>query len=355
VLTADDYARRADILLYGQQGPAARELVELLPARPAGRRAGPHRLPPERLQRHIDVRQPGPQRCRPRPAWSSSAPPICAVAAWTASRCSSWQLPLAAPDRRGAAAVWKERRALVVSALKAGDSQAPTPPPPIRAWRRADAAEAEFYAGWIALTRLKQPDAAAATSPHRRHRRLADHQGPRALLARPRRRGARRPDRRPGLLCRGRALHHHLLRPVVGREGGPDRDQARPRSDHHPGRPRPLHGPRTGPRRADDGRHRGQATSSAALVLFIDDNLPNAEESPCWSTWRAAMATRTWPCAPCARRPSAASSCPSAAIPCSTTTSRRVRARPRRPSSIRSRVRRAISTPTPARASARAA
>ena len=30
MLTADDYARRADILLYGQQGPAARDMVALL-------------------------------------------------------------------------------------------------------------------------------------------------------------------------------------------------------------------------------------------------------------------------------------------------------------------------------------
>src|SRR6185369_15419691 len=32
VLTQDDHARRADVLLYGAQGPAARDMVALLPA-----------------------------------------------------------------------------------------------------------------------------------------------------------------------------------------------------------------------------------------------------------------------------------------------------------------------------------
>jgi len=58
--------------------------------------------------------------------------------------------------------VWKERRALIGTAIRAGDYQA--------AYRAAantgmtsgaELAEAEFYAGWIALTRLKNPSLAA--------------------------------------------------------------------------------------------------------------------------------------------------------------------------------------------------
>ena len=67
-------------------------------------------------------------------------------------------LPAAIPDPEAQSRMWKLRKPLVIAALKAGDSRA--------AYRAAagsgcdqgaDGAEAEFYAGWIALTRLKDP------------------------------------------------------------------------------------------------------------------------------------------------------------------------------------------------------
>jgi soluble lytic murein transglycosylase len=67
-------------------------------------------------------------------------------------------LPAALPDGESQARMWKLRSALVVAALKAGDSRG--------AYQAAansgvaagpDGAEAEFYAGWLALSRLKDP------------------------------------------------------------------------------------------------------------------------------------------------------------------------------------------------------
>src|SRR5262249_55420022 len=67
-------------------------------------------------------------------------------------------LPTAIPDPDIQARIWRLRKRLVIAALKTGDSRA--------AYRAAadsgvdqgaDGAEAEFYAGWIALTRMHQP------------------------------------------------------------------------------------------------------------------------------------------------------------------------------------------------------
>ena len=70
-------------------------------------------------------------------------------------------LPSAPPSAEAAAATWNERRALVTSALRSGDARG--------AYTAADAhglvdgpdyLEAEFLAGWIALTKLADPLAA---------------------------------------------------------------------------------------------------------------------------------------------------------------------------------------------------
>lgn len=161
LLTADDYARRADILLYGLQGPAARELIAL--------------LPPDQ-QAMARARMALRQNASDAPALYEALPPADQVSPGVAFERAAYlrrkgldtlakelvrYFP-APPTDEAAAAIWKERRGLVVQALKAGDN--------VGAYAIAantgltsgtDATEAEFYAGWIALARLKKPDAAA--------------------------------------------------------------------------------------------------------------------------------------------------------------------------------------------------
>jgi soluble lytic murein transglycosylase len=198
VITTDDDIRRADVMLYGQQGPATRDMVAL--------------LPPD-LQAVANARM---------ALRSNSANANALVAALSADQRKDPGLifeQAAYFRRRGldslargltggfappptpevAAKAWPERRAIVVAGLQNGDYRA--------AYNAAnnagmtvgpDAAEAEFYAGWIALTKLKDADAAAqhfailadaGTSPITRGRglywegRAAEARGDRATAA----------------------------------------------------------------------------------------------------------------------------------------------------------------------------
>ena len=161
MLTAEDYARRADILLYGQQGPAARDLVDMLPAdqQPQARVRMAFRQNSASAPLMFESLGPGDQ---------ASPGVVFERAAYLRRRGLddvALQLvrnfPSPPPTEEAAAAIWKERRALVVSALKSGDSPgAYSAAANTGLSAGADAAEAEFYAGWIALARLKQPDTA---------------------------------------------------------------------------------------------------------------------------------------------------------------------------------------------------
>ena len=157
-LTQDDHVRRAQILLYGAQGPAARDMVALLPpdqqalakARMALRQGGSDALavaaavPPElsqdpglRFERAVFDRRRG-QDAEARAELAGPAPE-----------------PLS-PEM--ASRVWDERYQLTLSALRSGDNQgAYNAAANSGLTFGADAAEAEFYAGWIALTRLHKP------------------------------------------------------------------------------------------------------------------------------------------------------------------------------------------------------
>jgi soluble lytic murein transglycosylase len=161
LLTPDDYVRRADILLYGAQGPAARDMLALLPydqqapaqARIAFRsNAGnandlyaalspsQQALPGVVFERAAYLRRKG---------LDTLALPLVS------------QFPAPPPTEEAASAIWRERKQLVVSALKAGDSAGAYAAANAHLKSGSDAAESEFYAGWIALSRLKNPDAAA--------------------------------------------------------------------------------------------------------------------------------------------------------------------------------------------------
>src|SRR5580698_2634034 len=150
VLTADDYAAREDMLLYGVQGDASHALLAYL-------------SPDQRLlaQTRMAIRQGGvtgqvPDNLKDSPGVAYEL----ALAAQRRGDTSGAlalipRLPTALPDQDGQSRMWKLRKQLVIAALKAGDTRG--------AYRAAafsgcdqgaDGAEAEFYAGWLALSRM---------------------------------------------------------------------------------------------------------------------------------------------------------------------------------------------------------
>jgi soluble lytic murein transglycosylase len=161
VLTQDDHVRRAEMLLYGPQGPATRDVVALLPE-------------PQRTAAELRMAlRSGAADANDRMAMLSPAqlndPGIAFERASYLRKKGLDSLALSLvprfgppPTQEAAVRVWTERRALIGTALKSGSYQL--------AYQAAantgmttgpEAAEAEFYAGWIALTRLKNPALAA--------------------------------------------------------------------------------------------------------------------------------------------------------------------------------------------------
>lgn len=162
VLTVDDHIRRADILLYGAQGPAARDMVALLPAdqQPAAL---------VRIALRSDSRAADDAFAALAPEQQSS-PGVAYERATSLRRRGRDSeamallpmFPREVVTADGAERMWNERHRLTLTAIRSGD------------WRSAyqaaansglsvgaDATEAEFYAGWIALNRLNDPVAAA--------------------------------------------------------------------------------------------------------------------------------------------------------------------------------------------------
>jgi soluble lytic murein transglycosylase len=160
LLTMDDHIRRADTLLFGQQGPAARDMVALLPPDQqvlANARMALRSNAPNADGLYVGI------------AGVAAHDPGLAVerARWLLQRGDGLlALPLLAdfpanPGEDAADRIWSIRRQLVNVALQSGDVQS--------AYRAVDkpglqgganAADAEFLAGWIALTRMH--DAALA-------------------------------------------------------------------------------------------------------------------------------------------------------------------------------------------------
>ena len=161
LLTADDLARRADILLYGAQGPAARDLVALLPYDQQAAALARIALRSNAVNANALFAALTPaQQASPGVAFERAAY-LRRTGLDTLALPLVRLFPSPPPTDDVAAAVWRERRALVVSALKNGDSAGAYAAANAGLTAGADAAEAEFYAGWIALTRLKNPDTAA--------------------------------------------------------------------------------------------------------------------------------------------------------------------------------------------------
>jgi len=167
VLTVDDHVRRADMLLFGAQGPAARDLIPLLPEDQQAL-----------AQARIAFRQKSPTAL----ALADALPPSVASAPGLAfekaahyrragldqlARAELARFPREVWSEEMGARIWDERYQLTLSALRNGDSRAAYEAAANTGLQTgADAVEAEFYAGWIALTRLKDPARAEAHFKH---------------------------------------------------------------------------------------------------------------------------------------------------------------------------------------------
>jgi soluble lytic murein transglycosylase len=161
VLTQDDHARRADILLYGSQGPASREMVAMLPMEQ-------QQLAQVRIALRTDAPSANDLVAGLTPQAAATPGVAFERAAYMRRKgldsLAVAQLPnfpkeVATPEQ--AERIWDERYRLVLSALRNSDARS--------AYAAAadsglttggDAADAEFYAGWIALTKLGEPERA---------------------------------------------------------------------------------------------------------------------------------------------------------------------------------------------------
>jgi soluble lytic murein transglycosylase len=154
-LTPDDYAARADMLLYGIQGPAARALIPLL-------------SPDQQALAHarIALRD----NAYNAATLANALPPSVASASGLAVERARYlhtrgldtlamesvaYFPAHPPSEEAASHIWAIRKPLINAALRTGDYRA--------AYAAAsntglttgtDFTESEFYAGWIALSKL---------------------------------------------------------------------------------------------------------------------------------------------------------------------------------------------------------
>lgn len=158
LLTPEDHVRRADILLYGPQGPAARDILPL--------------LPPDQLQA-AQVRMAyrsgsasANDMAAALPAGLGNSPGVAFERASyyrqrnleTLALANLRYFPTDLAHGDMESRIWGERYRLILYALRNGDSaSAYTAAANSGLTSGAPAADAEFYAGWIALTRLKNP------------------------------------------------------------------------------------------------------------------------------------------------------------------------------------------------------
>lgn len=156
----EDNRIRADLIMWGPQGPAAQDLVLTL--------TGPDRaLAEARLALRAGTSDAAAkvaqltdeQRRHPGVVWEQA---LYFYKRGMASQ--AWALSAgitAPPNEEAAARAWADKRRMIVTAMQGGNARA--------AYNLArdcglatgaDAAEAEFYAGWLALTRLNDAQAA---------------------------------------------------------------------------------------------------------------------------------------------------------------------------------------------------
>jgi len=161
VLTQEDHAKRADALLYGSQGPASRDMVALLP---------------------MDQQQAALARIALRSDASNANDLVAALTPQAASTPGVAFERAAYMRRKGldsiaigqlqnfpreivtaeqADRIWDERYRLVLSSLRNGDARSAYAAADAGLNSGTDATDSEFYAGWIALRKLNDPERAA--------------------------------------------------------------------------------------------------------------------------------------------------------------------------------------------------
>jgi soluble lytic murein transglycosylase len=158
LLTADDDIKREDTLLYGAQGPAARDMLDFL--------TPDQRLLAEARMALRDESNRAPELVQEIPAGLASSPGLAVERAHylekhgldEAALALLPEFPTDAPNDDAAGRIWATRRLLINSALRAGDYRAAYAAATHHGITNGvDLSEAEFYAGWIALTKLKDP------------------------------------------------------------------------------------------------------------------------------------------------------------------------------------------------------
>lgn len=158
VLSVDDHVRRADILLYGSHGPATRDVVALLPADQRALAQARMAFRSNAGDAHaLAAAVPANLASHPGLAFERGAY-LRRRGMTVQARAELARFPREIPHDEAADRMWDVRYPLVLDALKNRDPQG--------AYAAAansgltsgvPAAELEFYAGWIALTRLKNP------------------------------------------------------------------------------------------------------------------------------------------------------------------------------------------------------
>ncbi len=161
-VTQDDHIRRADVLLYGKEGPAARDMIPLLPAeqqqtaRVRQALRGEARDAADMVAALPAELQQSPGVAFERAAYMRRKGMDMAALAEAAY----FPHEVATPDQGDR--IWDERRHLVLAALRAGDAHgAYAAAADSGLTVGANGADAEFDAGWIALTKLNEPQKAA--------------------------------------------------------------------------------------------------------------------------------------------------------------------------------------------------
>ncbi len=158
ILTPEDHQARADLLLFGNQGPAAQAMIPLLD-------------PVQQLlaQARIALRQNSASALSLVESLPSSVADSPALAFEKAAyyrkagqdaeaRALLPAFPTRVTSPEMATRIWDERYQLTISALRNRDDQAAyLAAANTGLTAGADATEAEFYAGWVALTRLHDP------------------------------------------------------------------------------------------------------------------------------------------------------------------------------------------------------
>ena len=157
-LSQDDHVRRLDILLYGSQGPAARDMLGLVPA-------DQRQLAEARMAFRSNSGEAN-TLAGNLPANLANSPGLAFERAAYLRRRNMSELALGmvrsfpdeVPHDEAAERIWGERYQLILASLRNRDSRG--------AYNAAansglvagvQAADAEFYAGWLALTRLRDP------------------------------------------------------------------------------------------------------------------------------------------------------------------------------------------------------